>query len=148
MRSILVALALCLASPAHATGGFGCEVDDANAKIDVYAMTTRGMGFPVQRIDGTVDLRGAALGDDLRVTRLDAWSLPQYWAEDDELRFFAYLERTGEPHGYVKLIVRTRFDEADDLVGRYEIEALDMRSPSSAEDGTIRIEGDITCMLE
>jgi len=149
MRMIAIApILLALSSTgALATGGFGCEARDAAARIEISASTTRGMGFPVLSIDGSVELKGIAFGDDLRSTRFDAWSMLQYWVEDDELRFVAYIERHAEPHAYIKLVVRTKFDERDELVGRYEIEALDMAHPTGDEDGAVRMEGEIACVL-
>ena len=144
-------LSLLAAEPASATGGFGCEVDDANVRFTLNAMTTRGMGFPIQRVDGDIEIRSSGLSDDLRVTRFEDWSLPQYWTEDNELRLFAYRERmdTG-PFGSVKLIVRTRFETEDaaELTGRYDLEIVDMRMGGGGADMPIRLEGPVTCMLE
>ena len=148
MRIFLAAFAMFCAGPAFATGGFDCDADDAKASIWLNALTTRGMGFPVLRFDGTVELKDASVAADLRSVKFDGSHLPQYWAEDGELRLFVYRERTGDaPYGHIQLIVRAKFDENDDLAGRYDLEVVDMTGVTDGEAKTVRIEGDISCVL-
>lgn len=146
MRMLFTAIAMLCASPAMATGGFGCEADDDKATVTLEALATHGMGSPILRFRGLVELKNADVAADLRSTEFEG--LAQYWSHDDELRLLAYKERNSTTEfGSVQLVVKTKFEDDGDLVGRYSVEITDV-DQKTAENRSVMIEGDITCMLE
>src|SRR5215207_8605684 len=87
MRHTAIALAAVIAgvAPAAATGGLGCEAEDANLKFDVDTGVTRGMGGPFLNFHAALDIAMAGVPDDLRKLALDD-AMTHSWLDGKEVK--------------------------------------------------------------
>ena len=150
MRRIAIALmfSLPLTSGALASGGFGCDADDANVAFLFESGVTRGMGSPVFNFRGEATVKSGEVAEDLRTTSFDGAHLAQYWSEDGQLNLVIYRERDGDkPHGYVQIVIRTKGDE-EGHSGSYELTVFDGVSDATPEGKTYSASGKVECILE
>lgn len=150
MRRIAIALMLSLplTSGALASGGFGCDADDANVAFLVESGVTRGMGSPVFNFRGEATIKSGEVAEDLRATTFDGAHLAQYWSEDGQLNLVIYREREGDkPHGYVQIVIRTKGDE-EGYSGSYDLTVFDGVSDATPEGKTYSASGKVECILE
>lgn len=137
-----------LGGEAGASAGFGCDAKDGKASFLFEAGVTRGMGFPVFNFKGKASVKTKIVAADLRTMTFDGAHLAQYWAEDGQLNLVIYREREGSgPHGYMQIIIRTRLNADDMLVGSYDLEAMDMTGVTSGEGKTFKAKGKVECMF-
>ena len=143
---ILVAQSLA----ALATGGFSCEVDDKNLKLNVSSALGSGMGAPIINLaaESNVKLKGTPA--DLVKLNLSK-NLVHSWMESPDLRLYFYSEREGEkPHGYVEIIVAAKYvgDEGE-AKGNYRMTVFYTEPPADKTEGTyLKAKGKILCSVE
>ncbi len=137
-------------SPALATGGFGCEVDDANLKLSASAGMGRGMGAPFLNFTGEAELRIKEAPQGLRKLEL-ATALVHHWVAGRELRLHFYSEAMGDkPFSSVELIIKTAEAGEDiDYAGAYRLDLFTSEPPYDKESGKeFTFEGKAACMVE
>src|SRR3954453_9384076 len=94
MRTMICVTMLFLsAGTAFATGGIWCTVDDPQAKFQVDAGVTTGMGGPTFNFLGDLEIKARPAGDPLHKTVFEYANLTQYWLDDKELRLNIYHEQ-------------------------------------------------------
>ena len=137
-------------SAALATGGFSCEVDDKNLKLDVSSALGSGMGAPIINLkaESTVKLKGTPAD----LVKLDlSKSLVHSWMDSPDLRLYFYSEREGEkPHGYVEIIITAKYvgDEGE-AKGNYRLTAFYTEPPADKTEGTfLKAKGKVSCSVE
>lgn len=139
-----------LSSSALATGGFSCEVDDKNLKLDVSSALGSGMGAPIINLkaESIVKLKGTP--SDL--VKLDlSKSLVHSWMDSPDLRLYFYSEREGNgPHGYVEIIITAKYvgDEGE-AKGNYRLTAFYTEPTADKTEGTsLKAKGKVSCSVE
>ena len=114
-RHLLVFTAFAtFSTPAFATGGFDCEIDDANLKLNVeggYSYSLPGF-FNVR---GELALPAGAAPKGLEKVTITPEMLGHHWFYNRELRLFLHAETEGDlPFGAIDLVVMTAGD-ADEV---------------------------------
>lgn len=152
MRAAGAALAGVLASlsPAHATGNFLCEVDDASLKFSAESAFSHGLGGVFVGFNGAIEVLVKDAPKDLAKLEIEDAHLAHHWFADRDLNLHIYREREGDaPHGYVELIVKTEQDARDDdetaYGGTYELSVYDVGSPSAPEGRIWTATGKASC---
>ncbi len=142
-----VALTVAAVSPAQASGGLWCTIDDANVKMDIESGVTRGMGGPIFNFRASAELLVKDVAPDFAKLTLDG-NLVHSWIDRDETRLLLYTERQGDaPFGSIEITIETMGDreEAVDIKGKYEVSYFEAERQKGEADGFIRLTGDVTC---
>lgn len=150
MKHVLTAAVACFfwgLTPAWATGGFSCTIDDANLKFDAQSPLGRGMGSPIINLQasGVIKLKGTPA--DLVEADLSK-HLVHSWMAYPDLRLHFYREREGDkPHAYVELLISavTNADEGT-AEGTYEITVFTTDSGAATEP--LSVKGTVSCTVE
>ena len=143
----LAAMAILAATPAFATGGFSCTVDDANLKFETGSALGAGMGAPILNLEakGEIKLKGVAAD----LAQLDfSKHLVHSWMAYPDTRLHFYREREADkPHGYVELIISavSAGDEGE-AAGTYEFTVFEAEGSASGEP--LKASGKVTCFVE
>ena len=149
MRLLLVLpMVFCGLSPALASGGLWCDVDDDKAKIAINSGMTRGMGSPLFSFEATVELKDQAVAEDLRSVKFG--HATQYWLDGDTLNLLLYWEREGDKEfGSVEATFMTQYADDDEGTydGEYAITVHDGGKPT-ADGEPLRYTGKISCGVE
>ncbi len=141
------ALTFAVATPAQASGGLWCTIDDANVKMTVESGVTRGMGGPIFNFKASAELLVKDVAPDFAKLTLDG-NLVHSWIDRDETRLLLYTERQGDaPFGSIEITIETMGDreEAVDIKGKYEVSYFEAERQKGDDDGFIRLSGDVTC---
>lgn len=150
-RTAFFALCMGFASPAWATGGFSCSVDDGNLQLEVASPLGRGMGAPIINLtaDGLVKLKGTPV--DLSKLELSK-NLVHSWMLHPDVKLHFYTERANDkPHGYVELVIAAKDtgDEEGTADGQYELTVFYTEPPADkAEGATLKASGKVSCFVE
>lgn len=143
----LVAALIMGASPAFATGGFSCSIDDSNLKLDVESTTSRGMGLAIIQILAKADLKADSVPADFKTIDFSE-KLVHSWLAGPDVKLYFYTEREGaEPFVSIELILQTTGGPDDEeLKGTYSLSIYD---PSSQPDGNAKeLTGKAVCTTE
>ena len=114
MRLLLLSLAalIGLSSPALATGGFACAIDDDNLRFTAEAGFSYSPGSGLLNFRGTLQLAEALAPKGLETRDLTPADLPHDWLHDGELRLMIHVETAGDlPFASVDLVVMTKVGE-------------------------------------
>jgi hypothetical protein len=147
MRRLLALPALlCTLSPAAASGGLWCDVDDDKVTIAINSGVTRGMGGPLFNFEATVEIKDPELPDDVRKTSFG--HATQYWLDGEALNLLVYWERDGDGEfASVEATVMTRYaDEEGSYDGEYAITIYGGKPTADGE--ALRYSGAISCGVE
>ena len=144
-----VAMAVAVAgSPAWASGGFSCTVEDKALKASVEGAYSRGVGEGVINFGGRIEVLAKAAPEDFRSIELEREHLTQTWIHGRDLKLRMYRERQGSaPHGYVDLVVETRQSPKDELeyAGTFALTVFHVVSEKDSEGKTFTVRGKATC---
>jgi hypothetical protein len=105
----LIPLAFTLLLPsssAMATGGFGCEIDDASLSFVGGGTTGRGMGYPIinYSAEATVKLKDSPVGGQ----KIDLGNnLVHHWMAGEDLSLHFYFERGDTVDASLELIIQS-----------------------------------------
>lgn len=147
LRSLvfLVSLtSLASTATAHATGGFGCTIDDDNLKLEIESAFGHGNGAPLLNFRGQFTLPPAIAPKGLERVTLDRANLPQNWLHQDELRLLIYVETVGDlPFASTEIVIMTKAGD-DDIAydGEYE-----MRLFTAGEGEATQRRGKVSCSV-
>ena len=143
---VSAAMTIVAASPAHASGGLWCTIDDANVKMTIESGVTRGLGGPFFNFRASAELLVKDVAPDFAKLTLDS-NLVHSWIDGDETRLLLYTERQGNaPFGSVEITIETVGDrEEGDLPGKYEVSYFEVERQKGESDGYIRLKGDVSC---
>jgi hypothetical protein len=78
-------------TPASASGGWWCEIDDANLKLDMSTGLTRGAGNGTFNFEARAEVRLKDIAPEFRSLVLDK-ALTQSWLDRDEAKLEFYVE--------------------------------------------------------
>lgn len=128
MRHLVFATGLLIATAqvASATGGFDCQIEDANLSFWVSGTISHGMGGAILGYQAEADLKADLVPEALRKPDLSA-GLVHHWLDHPELRLHFYAETTGEdPYASFDLILKAEATE-EELVyaGGYVLSIFD-----------------------
>ncbi len=148
MRLTGIAAFVCLlaATPALATGGLSCDIDDPNLKLHVEA----GYSYSIPGLIGVSGSMQPLVGeipDQLRKIDVTAATLREHWTEGPDIRLLVYQETSGDaPFGSVKLVIITTQSPDDELTftGVYRMELFLAESTEGA-DNQISRTGSVLC---
>jgi hypothetical protein len=149
MRPFLPALAatLAAATPALATGGFGCSAEDDSVSFHADAEMSRGMGGVIINFSASLAISLDGVPEDMRRLSLDQ-AMTHSWIDGDELKLQFYTERQAEPFASVDFTVETKMIEEGEYRGTYAL-AVFAEPPESDPDHDMWLaEGDVTCFVE
>lgn len=147
MRILLaLPLMLCSLSPAIASGGLWCDVDDDKVKIAINSGMTRGMGAPLFNFEASIEIKDQTVADDVRTTKYG--HATQYWLDGETLNLLLYWEREEGEFASVEATVTTSYeDEEGSYDGDYAITVYGAGKPA-ADDEPLRYSGKISCGVE
>jgi hypothetical protein len=135
-------------SPASATGGFSCAVEDEALSFSAESALGRGMGSPIINLSASLGVKLKQASTDFAKLDLND-ALVHSWMAGPDLNLHFYKEReASKPHGFVELIIKTSKSE-DDLTsaGTYTLSVYDM--PAEGGDArTLEATGKIACSVE
>ena len=83
--NVSAAMTIVAASPAHASGGLWCTIDDANLRMTIESGVTRGMGGPIFNFKALAELLVKDVAPDFAKLTLDG-NLVHNWIDGDETR--------------------------------------------------------------
>ena len=143
MRRFLLSLAAlaALSSPAFATGGFSCAVDDKNVSFVGEAGFSYSLGG-ILNFRGTLDLPADLAQKGLDKVTLDQTSLTHHWLHDGELRLLVHAESgENQPFAALDFVMLTTVDEEGlNFVGTYTLKV-----EGEKFDEPVRRNGKIAC---
>ena len=143
MRRLLLSLAAlaAMSSPAFATGGFSCAVDDRNVSFTGEAGFSYSLGG-ILNFRGTLDLPADLAQKGLDKITLDQTSLTHHWLHDGELRLLVHAESgENQPFAAVDFVMLTTVDEEGlNFVGTYTLKV-----EGEKFDEPVRRSGQIAC---
>lgn len=141
---------LFLVTPAFATGGFTCVVDDDNLQFEASSAMGRGMGSPFLNLMAHAKLKLKGTPNDLSELDLRG-KLVHSWMDHPELRLHFYAEREGEmPHGTFELVIATKAtgDEIN-YEGEYRLNIFYTEPPANPVEGAyLKASGTVRCDVE
>ena len=114
MRLLLLSLAALIgvSSPALATGGFSCAVDDGNLRFEAEAGFSYSSGSGLLNFRGKLNLAEKLAPKGLESRDLTPANLPHDWLHDGELRLMIHVETEGDlPFASADLVVMTKAGE-------------------------------------
>ncbi|MFN0192504.1 MAG: hypothetical protein ACKVP5_11110 [Aestuariivirga sp.] len=121
---LVVPLAALNASPAYATGGLGCTIDDANLTLNVDTAVSRGMGGVFLNLKAEAVIKAKEAPEPLRKLTLDS-ALVHHWYTNREIKLAFYKETETGEHASVDITIETTMpegaDEDAEYVGTYEL---------------------------
>lgn len=143
-RTAALLACLCLAppvSPAWATGGFSCEVNDKSLTLEVSAALSRGMGSVILSPSGRLALKSEKLPADMRNFDL-AQAMVHHWMAHPSLMLHYYVERQSDkPFASVELIIDTKASGDDETTkGSYLVNIYSV-DPTTSEGKTQELKG-------
>lgn len=115
MRQIFIAtgFVLATASIAGATGGFDCQIEDANMSFWVSGSISRGMGGVILGYQAEAEITAPMMPEGLRKPDLSA-ALVHHWIDHPELWLHFYAETTGDaPFASFDLILKSQGTEEE-----------------------------------
>lgn len=108
---VLVFLILIGFSPAHATGGVWCQVDDANISYEMSGVLSHGMPSRPFQMKGRLEFRDHSL----QVANVGAISdVMDWWLRNKELKYSIYTEDFPGDYKTVELVFEGAYNEASD----------------------------------
>lgn len=149
MRALVV-LTLLLAGlmPAHASGGFSCEAQDASVKFEAGGGMGRSVGASLFNFNGEINVKLKGAPADFRDVKLKDSDVSQRWIDGKEVRLQLYREREEGLFGYVNLEILTKRVDEGSYVGRYELTISHVESEKATEAKTFKARGKVKCMTE
>lgn len=126
MKKLALALGFIFATNAHAMGGFSCNYEDKDVKLEVTGSTTHGMESPI--VDASAELSG------LINQKFSKAEFMQYWSNGGEFRLSLYAETDT-----TETIVRIKTEAVDDI---------DFNGTVHIQQGGFVKDAAITCELE
>ena len=133
-------------TPAAATGGLGCEADDANVKFDVDSGVTRGMGGPFLNFRASLDVVVAGVPDDLRKLTLDD-AMTHSWLDGEEVKLQFYVERQEGDFASLDFVVETTMVEEGEYRGDYVLTVF-AQFPPATDSEARSVTGKVVCYAE
>ena len=148
MRTIIaVSFLLLYTASAHASASLSCEAGDKAVNLALEAGLSRGLGDDFFSFKGELDILAPGVPKDFRKVAFENDHLTQRWLDNRNLKLRIYRERTGEPHGYVDIVIEAwPRKESDDIAfrGGYVLTIFDI--PKAGADGkTTVLKGRIAC---
>jgi hypothetical protein len=147
--AVLVSMMAAL-GPAHATGDFLCEANDASVKFEAGSSFSHGLGEVFTNFKGTLKVLLKDTPKDFADLAFDKDHLAHHWFRGDSLKLHLYRERPGSGlHGYVELVVETTQSPDDETAfgGSYKLTVYHIRDEASSEGETLSAEGEISCSV-
>jgi hypothetical protein len=115
---------LAMTTPAHATGGLGCTIDDANLTLNADTAVSRGMGGVFINFKAEAEIKAKEAPEPLRKLTLDS-ALVHHWYTGKEIKLAFYKETETGDHASVDITIETTMpegaDEDAEYVGAYEL---------------------------
>jgi hypothetical protein len=149
-RILVFCVALGLTSPAFATGGFNCSIDDGNLQFEASSAMGAGMGSPILNLQAHAKPKIKGTPNDFMELDLKTY-LVHSWIDHPDFRLLFYFEREGEtPHGTFELIIVTK--AADDDIsydGDYRLTIFYTEAPADPVEGAyLKATGKVHCEIE
>lgn len=130
-------------SPAKATAGFDCSIDDAVLTFSAGGYAPRGIPSSVLGFKAEANMKWPWLPADFKTLKLDD-ALAQSWWQNGELKLQLYHERQdSNPVVSIELVIDTKItDDEITYAGTYELTFFD----AGAGDGRLeKATGKVTC---
>lgn len=146
----MLVLLSCTLSPARASGGFSCSVDDDHLRFAAESAMGRGNGSPFLNLQASAETKIKGTPIDLAQLDLKA-NLVHSWMDHPDLRLHFYWEREGDkPHATFELLVRTvSSDDEGTYSGTYDLTIFYTEKPADAVEGAyLRATGQVSCFVE
>ena len=137
-------------SPAFATGGFSCAVDDNNLQFEAESALGTGMGAPILNLKAHAKPKLKSTPNDLQELDLKTY-LVHSWMDHPDFRLHFYMEREGEtPHGTFELIMTTKAtDDEGTYEGDYRLTIFYTEPPADQVLGAyLKATGKVKCFIE
>jgi hypothetical protein len=150
MRALIAAAlaSFALVTPAFASGGLWCNVDDANWKFDVESGMTRGMGSPFFNFRASAVIKDKRVLQEFRSLDL-AGKLVHSWVNGEtKLSFYTEIDKNDAIYSLEIVIDTKPVDEESDgeYAGTYQIVTYDPTAKDA--DSRLELTGPITCGSE
>ncbi|MGE0024001.1 MAG: hypothetical protein AB7S70_10270 [Hyphomicrobium sp.] len=137
-------------APAHATGNFLCEADDASLELAAESTFSHGLGEAFMGFGAKATIKVEGTPKDLTELAFASAHLVHHWFTSGALNLHLYREREGSAaHGYVELIIETRQSPDDEtaFAGTYEITVYDVGVSPGGEGRTWTAKGKVACSV-
>lgn len=145
----LVLVAVLPVFPAHASGGFWCNADDAVVKFSIESGMARGAGNPLFNFRGELQVVDDRIAPDLRKLAVTDADLMQHWLDGKMLNLKLHRDRPGDgPVGEIDLTIETKMVEEGSYEGSYELRIADMTGNTNGEGHALAHIGTASCMAE
>jgi hypothetical protein len=121
-RSACLALATLIApSPALATTGFDCEIEDASLSFFGGGTLGRSMGSPIIKFDADASIKVEK--SPVSAGKIDlSKNLVHHWVSGDELSLHLYWEEGGSGDASLELVIQTKLtDDGITFNGDYKL---------------------------
>ena len=143
-------ISLAWVSPAFATGGFSCEIDDNNLQFEAESALGTGMGAPILNLQAHAKPKIEGTPNDFQELDLKTY-LVHSWMDYPDFRLHFYMEREGEtPHGTFELVLITKAtDEEGTYEGDYRLTIFYTEPPADQTLGAyLKASGKVKCFIE
>ena len=137
-------------SPAFATGGFSCTIEDSNLQFEAESALGTGMGAPILNLKAHAKPKLKGTPNDLQELDLRTY-LVHSWMDHPDFRLHFYMEREGEtPHGTFELILTTKaIDDEGTYEGDYRLTIFYTELPADQVEGAyLKATGKVKCFIE
>jgi hypothetical protein len=134
--------------PAHATGGFWCDVADKNVKLHTGAGMQRGGANSLLNPETDLEIFLPGTPPDFRKLHLKGDAITQHWIDDKDFKLRLYTERETGLFGSVELLILAKRVDEGEYAGRYDLRVEHMQSEKDSEAKTIKARGKIKCSVE
>jgi hypothetical protein len=149
-RIILICASFALATPALATGGFDCSIDDSKLSLETSAALGASLGSPILNLQAVAKTKIKGTPADMAEINLKD-SLIHSWMTHPDLNLHFYWEREGDkPHASYNLVIKTK-DMGDEISsdGKYELEIFYTEPPADKVEGAyLKAKGKVHCEVE
>jgi hypothetical protein len=144
--SLLAGLAV-MPGLASATGGLGCGIDDANAKLEFESLFSYSDIGGLFQIRGEMQVKDKRVGKTLQKFMLEETDLKQQWFRDNDVKLMLYREAEGDgvPFASVKLIIEATKPPEEDFgyAGKYWLTIAPVAD--AGESQSVTFEGKVGC---
>ncbi len=150
MRCAIIAFGIFSASPAFATGGTSCSIDDKNLQFETSSAMGRSRGAPLLNLEAHAKLAMKGTPNDFQDLDLKT-HLAHSWINHPDFKLQFYLEREGEtPHGTFELRLETKATDDDGTyAGDYHLEVFYTELPADQTLGAyLKASGTVKCFIE
>jgi hypothetical protein len=142
---------LVVTSPAQASVGVSCRVEDPATKFGMSAAFTRGLGSGMVNFGAILQILLPEVHPDLREVKFDRNEVSGIWFYNRDIKFQIHHERPPEgPAGSVDLVIETRESRNDESLydGRYVLRIDYAKTKEDIKENSLELRGRVMCSVE